>query len=44
MDVLLKNNYLLYVCEYTVTVSRHTRRGHQTQLQTVVNHHMVAGN
>jgi hypothetical protein len=36
--------YLFYVCEYTVTVFRHTRRGHQIPLQMVVSHHVVAGN
>jgi hypothetical protein len=37
--------YLFDVCEYTVTVFRHTRRGHQIQmLQMVVSHHVVAGN
>jgi hypothetical protein len=37
-------NYLFYVYEYTVAVFRHTRRGHQTQLQIVVCHHVVVGN
>jgi hypothetical protein len=36
--------YLFYVYEYTVAVFRHTRRGHQIQLQMVVSHHVVAGN
>jgi hypothetical protein len=36
--------YLFYVCEYTVAVFRHTRRGHQIPLQMVVSHHVVAGN
>jgi hypothetical protein len=36
--------YLFYVCEYTVAVFRHTRRGHQILLQMVVSHHVVAGN
>jgi hypothetical protein len=36
--------YLLYVCEYTVAVSRHTRRGHRIPLLMVVSHHVVAGN
>jgi hypothetical protein len=40
----LKNIYLFDVCEYTVTVFTHTRRGHQTPLQMVVSHHEVAGN
>jgi hypothetical protein len=31
---------LFYVCEYTVALFRHTRRGHQM----VVSHHVVAGN
>ena len=33
----------LYVCEYTVNLFRHTRRGHQIPLWMVVNHHVVAG-
>ena len=36
--------YLFYVCEYTVAVFRHTRRGHRIPLQMVVSHHVVAGN
>jgi hypothetical protein len=36
--------YLLYVCEYTVAVFRHTRRGRQIPLQMAVSHHVVAGN
>jgi hypothetical protein len=36
-------NYLFYVYQYTVTVFRHTRRGHQIPLQMVVSHHVVAG-
>ena len=39
-----KKNYLFYVYEYTVTVFRHTRRGHQIPLQVVGSHHVVAGN
>ena len=39
-----KKNYLFYVYEYTDTVFRHTRRGHQIPLQMVVSHHVVAGN
>jgi hypothetical protein len=35
---------LFILCEYTVTFSRHTRRGHQMSLQMVVSHHVVAGN
>ena len=35
--------YLFYVCEYTVAVFRHTRRGHQISLQMTVSHHVVAG-
>jgi hypothetical protein len=30
--------------EYTVAVSRHTRRGHQIPLQVVVSHYVVARN
>jgi hypothetical protein len=37
-------NYLFYICEYTVAVFRHTRRGHKISLQVVVSHHVVAGN
>jgi hypothetical protein len=40
----LKKKRLFYVCEYTVTVFRHTRRGHQISLQMVVSHHVVAEN
>jgi hypothetical protein len=36
--------YLFYVYEHTVTVFRHTRRGHQIPLQMVESHHVVAGN
>jgi hypothetical protein len=32
------------VCDYTVTLFRHTRGGHQIPLQMVVSHHVVAGN
>ena len=35
--------YLMYD-EYTVTVFRHSRRGHRIPLQMVVSHHVVAGN
>ena len=34
----------LYVCEYTVVLFRHTRRGHQISLQLVVSYHVVAEN
>ena len=37
-------DYLFYVCEYTVAVLRHTRRGHWIPLQMVVSHHVTAGN
>jgi hypothetical protein len=36
--------YLFNVCEYTVAVFRHTRRGHGIPLKMVVSHHVVAGN
>ena len=36
--------YLFNVCEYSVAVFRHTRRGHWIPLQMVVSHHVVAGN
>ena len=35
---------LFYVCEYTVAVFRHTRRGHRIPLQMAVSLHVVAGN
>ena len=35
---------LINVYEYTVTVFRHSRKGHWNPLQMVVNHHVVAGN
>jgi len=35
--------YLFYVYEYTVSVFRHTRRGHLIPLQMVVSHHVTAG-
>jgi hypothetical protein len=34
----------VYVCEYTVAVFRHTRRGANVPLQMVVSHHVAAGN
>ncbi len=34
----------IYLCEYTVAVIRHTRRGHQIPFEMVVNHYVVAGN
>jgi hypothetical protein len=36
-------SYLFYICGYTVTISRHTRRGHRSPSQMVVCHHVVAG-
>ena len=36
--------YLFYVYEYTIAFYRYTRRGHQTPLQMVVSHRVVAGN
>jgi hypothetical protein len=41
---LLRFIYLFYVYEYTIALFRHTRGGHQTPLQMVVSHHVVAGN
>jgi len=40
---LKKIIYLVYIYEYTVTVLRHARRGHQIPLQMAVNHHVVLG-
>ena len=34
----------LILCEYTVIVFRHTKRGHRIPLQITVKHHVVAGN
>ena len=34
---------LFYMCEYTVTLFRHTRRVHRTPLQMVVSHHVATG-
>ena len=42
--VFLRFIYLFHVCEYTVAVFRHTRKGHQIPLQMVVSHYVVAGN
>jgi hypothetical protein len=37
--------YLFYAYEYTtIDLFRLTRRGHQTPVQMVVSHHVVAGN
>jgi hypothetical protein len=35
--------YLFIICEYTVAVFRHPRRGCQISLWMVVSHHVVAG-
>jgi hypothetical protein len=35
--------YLFIICEYTVAVFRHSRRGSQILLQMVVSHHVIAG-
>jgi hypothetical protein len=35
--------YLFIICEFTVAVFRHSRRGCQISLQMVVSHHVVAG-
>jgi hypothetical protein len=38
-------NYLFYVYEYTITLLKHTRRGHiRSHYKMVVSHHVVAGN
>jgi hypothetical protein len=44
LSVIFILKKLFYVYVYTVTVFRHTRRGHQVTLQMVVSHHVVAGN
>jgi len=38
------SSLLMYVYEYTVSVSRHTKREPWIPLQMVVSHHVVAGN
>jgi hypothetical protein len=35
--------FYFIICEYTVAVFRHSRRGRQILLQMVVSHHVVAG-
>jgi hypothetical protein len=40
---IFKKIYLFIVCESTVAVFRHTRRGHPISLQIVVSHYVVAG-
>ena len=35
---------LFILCEESVNVFRHTRKGHQIPLQMAVSHHVVAGN
>jgi len=42
--LMLFKEDLFYAYEYTVTVFRHTRRGHQIPLHLVMNHRVVAGN
>jgi hypothetical protein len=41
--LLFLNIYFIIICKYTVTVFRHSRRGHQISLWMVVSHHVVAG-
>jgi hypothetical protein len=36
--------YLFYICEHTVNVFRHTRRGCRIPFQMVASHHVFAGN
>jgi hypothetical protein len=36
--------YLFYICEFTVALFRHTRKGYWIPLQMIVSHHVVAGN
>jgi hypothetical protein len=43
-DYFKKRFYLFYVCEYTVAVFMHTRRGHQILLLMVVSNHVVGEN
>ena len=55
-QILFCFNLFIYMCvctlhthththtKYTVTLFRHTRKGHWIPLQMVVNHHVVAGN
>jgi hypothetical protein len=44
LNVFVFKIYLFYLYEFTVAIFRHIRRGHQIPLQTVVSHHVVAGN
>jgi len=39
-----KDLFILRIYEYIAAVFRHTRRGHQLPLQTVMSHHWAAGN
>jgi hypothetical protein len=41
--ILFFEIYLFIICEYTVAVFRHTRRGRPIPLRMVVSHHVVAG-
>jgi hypothetical protein len=36
--------YLFHVCEYTVALFRHIRKGHLILLQMVASYYVVAGN
>ncbi|EDL82551.1 rCG28886 [Rattus norvegicus] len=40
----LKKIYLFYICDYVVTVFRHTRRWQRIPIQTDLSHHVVAEN
>jgi hypothetical protein len=33
----------IYLHEYTIALTRHTRRGHQIPLQMVMSHHVLVG-
>jgi hypothetical protein len=41
--LLWSKNLFIIISKYTVSVFRHTRRGHQIALFVVVSHHVVAG-
>jgi hypothetical protein len=42
-EIFFLKIYFIIICNYTVAVFRHTRRGSQILLRMVVSHHVVAG-
>jgi hypothetical protein len=39
----LQKDLFIIICKYTLTVFRHTRRGHQISIWMVVSYHVAAG-